>query len=73
MGDEITAADRYASIRHLTAAFFRSYPDYPVVRVTLPPGHAYVAVTQYVIHDGATNTLGQPDVAFLLGGRFEGP
>jgi hypothetical protein len=65
------AEARFPSVRHLTAAFFRRYPDYPVVRVTLPPDHAYVAVTQFVIHDGATNTLGQPDVAFLLGGRFE--
>ena len=70
--DDATADDRYPTVRHLLAAFFQKYPDYPVVRVTLPPDHAYVAVTQYVIHDGATNTLGQPDVAFLLGGHFEG-
>jgi hypothetical protein len=62
---------RYPSVRHLVAAFFAAYPDYPVVRVTLPPNHAYVAVTQYVLHDGATNTVGEPDVAFLLAGQFE--
>jgi hypothetical protein len=70
--DAAAAEGRYASIRHLVAEFFQAFPDYPVVRVTLPPDHAYVAVTQYVIHDGATNTLGQPDVAFLLGGYFGG-
>jgi hypothetical protein len=65
------AEERYGTIRRLTGEFFEAQPSYPVVRLTLPPDHAYVAVTQYVVHDGATNTQGQPDVAFLLAGQFE--
>ena len=65
--------ERYRQISRLTTDFFRSNPHYPVVRVTLPPGTAYILVTQYVIHDGGANTSGQPDVAFLLGGHFAFP
>ena len=60
-------------IRHVVAEFFRSFPDYPVVRVTLPPDYAYVAVTQYIVHDGLPNSAGEADVAFLMAGWFSLP
>jgi hypothetical protein len=72
-GTDVTVADeRYQQEAwRLTRDFFKANADYPVVRLTLPPDHGYVAVTQYLIHDGATNTEGHPDVALLLAGRFE--
>lgn len=70
--DESVADERYQQeVWRLKGDFFRTNPDYPVIRVTLPPDYGYVAVTQYLIHDGATNTQGHVDVALLLAGHFE--
>jgi len=49
----------------LKDAFFTEFPDYPVLRLVLRPGQAYLCVTQNTIHDGATNHDGVPDVSFL--------
>jgi hypothetical protein len=49
----------------LKDAFFRNCPDYPVVRIALPPGHGYLCNTQDTIHDGASNDQGLPDVCLL--------
>ncbi len=67
------AEEKYRQAWRLTADFFQRRPDYPVVRVMLPPDHGYIAVTQSLIHDGATNLTGKPDVALLLAGRFNAP
>lgn len=72
-GDDAATDARFRPIRRLTSEFFRAHPDYPVVRISLPPNTGYVAVTQYLIHDGATNSEGRPDVAFLLGGDLDAP
>ncbi|QFG24616.1 hypothetical protein [Actinomadura sp. WMMB 499] len=52
--------------RALKNAFFDACPDYPVLRVTLRPGQAYLVNTQDVLHDGATNDQGMPDVSLLM-------
>ena len=57
-------------VRDIVAAFFTAFRDYPIVRVTLPPDYGYLAVTQYVVHDGAPNARGEADVAFLMAGTF---
>lgn len=54
----------------LTSDFLKTFPNYPVTRVTLPPGYGYVAVTQSLIHDGEPNKKGDADIAFLLAGKF---
>lgn len=58
------------SMPRLTAAFLSRFPDYPVYRCLIPPGYAYLAATQFLIHDGATNTRGDLDVVFLLAAHF---
>jgi hypothetical protein len=68
--DLLDAETRYGKAWQLTSDFFQKWPHYPVVRVTLPPNYGYIAVTQYLIHDGATNSAGHPDVALLLAGHF---
>lgn len=50
--------------------FFATFPDYPVLRLRIPPGQAYLCNTQNVIHDGATNDAGLPDVALLTMNRL---
>ena len=49
----------------LKNAFFARFPEYPVLRLTLRPGQAYLCNTQNTIHDGATNQDGRPDISFL--------
>ncbi|GAA4235257.1 hypothetical protein GCM10022254_42140 [Actinomadura meridiana] len=49
----------------LKDTFFRHFPDYPILRVRLAPGQAYLCNTQNTIHDGATNDRGLPDVSLL--------
>jgi hypothetical protein len=46
-------------------AFFAEFPAYPVLRLTIRPGEAYLCNTQNTIHDGATNRTGSPDISFL--------
>ena len=35
--------------------FAREFPDFPMTRITLNPGYAYVAATDCIVHDGATD------------------
>jgi hypothetical protein len=53
------------SANDLRDAFFAAFPDYPVLRVRLQPGQAYLCNTQNTVHDGATNDEGLPDLSFL--------
>lgn len=54
------------SAKDLKNAFFTSNPNTIVWRVAIPPGAAYLAQTQNLIHDGATNTVGLDDVSLQL-------
>jgi hypothetical protein len=54
----------------LKDAFLLTYPDYPVVRITVPPGQAYLCNTQDTIHDGSTNLSGLPDIVLLTLNRW---
>jgi hypothetical protein len=49
----------------LKDAFFREFPDYPVLRLTLTPGRAYLCDTRTTVHDCATNAHDMPDAALL--------
>jgi hypothetical protein len=64
-----------AEYRHYTSKmkdlFMSRHADYPIIRIRIPPGCAYVATTQNLIHDGATNTEGESDITLLVSGRFE--
>lgn len=55
--------------REIKDAYLRASPETPVVRVTVPPGTAYLLNTQNCIHDGATPPGDAPDVAFLAMGN----
>jgi hypothetical protein len=38
----------------LAEAFLDAYPRYPVARIRIGPGQAYIAPVQNIIHDGYT-------------------
>jgi hypothetical protein len=54
MLDEANFIDRpnAENVTTLTASFLKLAPDTPVYALRIRPGEAYVAPTEYVIHDG---------------------
>jgi hypothetical protein len=50
--------------------FMTSYPDYPVVRLRVRPGEAYIAPTENLIHDGCTLDMSAADISLSLRGRI---
>ena len=54
----------------LANSFFERYPDYPVVRVEVRPGEAYIAPASCVIHDGSCEGSSYPDVSAHFLGDF---
>jgi hypothetical protein len=50
------AGDPYIRMRStpLIHAFLNAFPDYPVARLEVGPGEAYLAPTENMIHDGST-------------------
>lgn len=55
--------------RELKNTYLRTYSNDPILRVTVPPGTAYLLRTQNCIHDGATLSGEIPDVVFLMMGN----
>lgn len=51
-------------------AFMRLFPAYPVVRVRIRPGEAYVAPTENIAHDGSSVGTDATDVTLSVRGRF---
>lgn len=58
------------AIRH---DFLTQYPDYPVIKLMISPGEAYIAPTENMIHDGCT--LGKQffDVTLTIRGHINLP
>ena len=59
-----------STIDELVNTFFEHFPTYPIYRIRLQPGQAYLALTHNFIHDGATNTQTLADMAIFVGGSF---
>ncbi len=53
--------------------FLRCHPAYPVVRVRVAPGEAYLAPTENMIHDGCTEGARCLDVTLTARGRLRAP
>ncbi len=50
--------------------FLMANPGYPVVKLRVRPGQAYIAPTENMIHDGTTCGMTVPDVALSLHGEM---
>ncbi len=61
-----------SKISCLTRDFFNIFFDYPIIRIKLKPGCAYITTTQYVVHDGAPSNTNESglDIALLVSGNF---
>jgi hypothetical protein len=60
----------YRTLNWLGPAFMSRFPRYPIVRVRIDPGEAYVAPTDNVIHDASTVDCHGPSVSLTLRGWF---
>lgn len=54
----------------LPGAFFAAYPDQPVYRVRIDAGHAYLAPTENMLHDGSTYGSSGPGAMLFFRGYF---
>jgi len=57
----------------LPREFMRFFPDYPVVKLTVAPGEAYIAPTENIVHDGYQERSGGIDLQFTCRGHFRAP
>jgi hypothetical protein len=58
--------DRTGSGTNVGRTFMRSLPEYPVVRLRVYPGEAYIAPTENMIHDDSSVGMREPDVSLSL-------
>lgn len=68
--DRVEEAQHRFMTTRLDHQFMRAYADYPVIRVKINPGEAYVAPTDNIIHDGSTPNGSYPDLAIHFLGDF---
>ena len=54
-------------------AFMSRFPGYPIVKVRIAPGEAYIAPTDNVIHDASTVDSRSPSITLTLRGWFTVP
>jgi uncharacterized protein len=67
-GTDLSSMPYYGS--DLGHEFMAAFPSYPVVRLTIQPGEAYIAPTENIIHDGSTLGTNHQDLAIHLIGSF---
>lgn len=58
------------SLTDLGRIFMRQFPGYPVTSVEVRPGEAYIAPTEAIIHDGASDRMSAPDITYTTIGQF---
>lgn len=64
------AAHAYDSVG---PAFMSRFPGYPIVKIRIAPGEAYIAPTDNIIHDASTVGSQSPSVTLTLRGWFTVP
>jgi hypothetical protein len=64
--------DVYSDFRgfYLGQRFMKAWPDYPVVRMRLDPGEAYILPTDNLIHDASTEGNHCRDITLTYLGQF---
>jgi hypothetical protein len=56
--------------RGVQEKFLRFFPEFPVTRLRVDPGFAYIAQTDMIIHDGSTFGTEGTSIHFTARGRF---
>jgi hypothetical protein len=68
--DEIFGSD-LGAVGEISKRFLINNPHYPVVRIRIDPGDAYVAPTENILHDGSTFDCERAPFHLNLMGRFD--
>jgi len=58
------------NVTQLKAIFAECYPNYPVVKLKVAPGEAYIAPTENMIHDGSSEGNQTYDIQLTVRGVF---
>jgi hypothetical protein len=51
--------------------FAKKFPETPIYRLEIAPYEAYIAPTEFIIHDGSTLGTKSPDINIVLRGKFK--
>ena len=54
----------------LGTMFMKLFPSYPVIKLKVSPGEAYLAPTEHIIHDGSTEGTNNLDIFFTVRSIF---
>lgn len=57
-------------VTKVSKLFMDSFSDYPVIKLNLYPGEAYIAPTENIIHDGSTIDMTESDIFVTTRSRF---
>lgn len=68
--DSLSSQRSPIAIRH---DFLTKYPDYPVIKLRILPGEAYIAPTENMIHDGCTIGKQFFDITLTIRGHINLP
>ncbi len=58
-------------VNSIGAAFMSAFPQYPIVRLRLRPGDAYIAPTENILHDGNSSDVVDINHYLSVRGRFD--
>lgn len=50
--------------------FLTMFPDFPIIRMNIPPGMGYFADTDNLLHDGSSLLAKRPTLHFTMRGRY---
>lgn len=57
-------------INYIYKSFAMAYPDWPIYKIEIQPYEAYIAPTEFMIHDGSTWGTTHPDISLVFRGKF---
>jgi len=67
---ELTGNSRDVSSNQSPRSFYATFPRYPIVRLRVGPGEAYIAPTENISHDGSSMGQTRWDASFVIRGQF---
>ena len=68
--NNINANKANINIANISKYFFKFFPNYPVIKVTLKPYEYYIAPTDNCFHDGSTLGNSNLDISIIYSGWF---
>jgi hypothetical protein len=67
---KVSPLERLRGATFIGQTFLRLFPSYPVLKLRIRPGEAYIAPTENIVHDASSSEMSEPDVMLSVLGRF---